>query len=159
MGVEVMKDEADKKRQDPSGKYDPFEVKNKKPGYRYRLLNKNDRNIERKTAEGFEIVQGNDPEQLANLGASTVLKKGEDLDTTRRFNDVVLARIPEEKYQEKVRENRKRIDRMTASTRGNFKEEVGSSAFEGSGGGGWAGSMSESEFTEMIQNESKSKKE
>src|SRR5574342_1051735 len=60
MGVEVSVDEADKKRQDPRGGYDPFEVRNKKPGYRYRLINKNQRNIERKTAEGWDLVQGND---------------------------------------------------------------------------------------------------
>jgi len=150
MGIEFVKDEADKKP------YEPFEVKNKKPGYGYRLINKNARNVERKLHEGYEIVQGNDQEQLGNLGAATALKKGSDLDTTRAFSDVILTRIPEKKLEEKRKANRERIGRLSASVGADFKNEVGSTSFEGSGGGGWGGSMSESEF-EAIENKGKRK--
>jgi len=148
MGIEFVKDEADKKP------FDPFEVKNKKPGYGYRLINKNSRNVERKLHEGFEIVQGDDPEQLANLSESTPLKKGSDVDSTRRFSDVILARIPEEKLEQKRKENRERINRMSASVQGDFKRDVGDKAFEGGGGGRWS-DMTESEFNAM---ENKGKK-
>lgn len=140
MGVSVSLDEADKK------KLDPFYVEGKKDGYRYRLLNKNSKNLDRRLSEGYEIVQGNDQEQLANVGVSTRMKKGADLDTTRQVSDTVLARIPEELYQRKVKANKTAIDRMSASTRSQFKQETGDAAFEGGGGGGWSGSMSESQF-------------
>jgi hypothetical protein len=140
MGIEFIKDEADKKP------YDPFEVRNKQAGYGYRLLNKNSRNLERKLHEGYEIVQGNDPEQLGNLTEGTPLKKGADLDTTRRFSDVILARIPEEKLVAKRKENRARIDRTTKMVTGEFQQKVGNAAFAGEGGGGWSGSMTEAEF-------------
>lgn len=148
MGIEFVRDEADKKL------YDPFEVKNKQPGRHYRLLNKNSRNLDRKLDEGYTIVGDNDPEKLANLSESNKMKKGTDLDTTQRFGDTVLAWIPEEKIVEKRKQNRKAIERLSATSKQALEKDAGSTAFEGGGGGGWGGSMSESEFNEI---ESKSK--
>lgn len=140
MGVSVEMDEADKKR------LDPFHVSNKKDGFTYRLLNKNQRNLDRRIAEGYEIVQGNDPERLTNVGVSTPMKKGSDLDTTRQLNDTVLARLPKELHEKKKKRVREATERQTAMARSQFRQEAGSSSFEGEGGGGWSGSMSESQF-------------
>lgn len=149
MGVSVTQDEADKKRLDPARKFDPYEVHNKQPGKRYKMLNKSERNLERRKAEGYEIVQGDDPEKLG-LNESTALKKGADVDTTRRFSDLVLGRISEELVEQKAKKNRELVEHRTRSVRNQFQGEVGDRAFEerGSGGGNtkYAGSMSEGEF-------------
>lgn len=152
MGVSVTVDEADKKKLDPSQKYDPYNVHNKQPGFKYRMLNKNERNLERKKSDGYVLVQGDDPEKLG-LNESTALKKGADVDTTRRFSDLVLARIPEEKIAEKEKQNRDLINHRTRSVRGQFESEVGERAYEERGGGGgntqYSGSMDEAQFAAM----------
>lgn len=157
MGVSVTMDEADKKKLDPSRKYDPYQVHNKKPGFRYRMLNKNDRNIERRQHEGFELVQGDDPERLG-LNESTPLKKGADTDSTRRFSDLILARIPEERIVEKENANRALIEHRTRSVRNEFIDGVGDRVIEEAGGNTrYAGSMDEQEYNEQEAKANKGK--
>ena len=145
MGIEFVKDEIDKKRPDPQKRFDPFRVENGQKGFRYRFLNKNERNMERKRWDGYEVVKDNDPERLS-LTESTPVKKSSDLGTTRGFADVILARIPEERMTEKDKANRELIAHRTGAPKSDFRSSVGSTAFEGEGGGGWSGSMSQSEF-------------
>jgi len=141
MSIELTMDELDQDQ------FKPFEVKNPKPGFRYRFLNVNERNLAAKKAIGYEIVGSDDDEQLV-ITESTPLKKGAQLDTTRRFSDVVLARIPEDRFQRIVRRNealkerrsmRAVFDQLRGEAPGAFKEE---------GKGSYSGSMSESQFNE-----------
>lgn len=140
MGIEVVKDEADKRP------YEPFKVLNRKEGYEYRLLNKNAHNLERRAHEGYEIVQGSDPEKLMGLNANNPMKQGSDLDTTRQFHDVILARIPKELADKRRRFVKDLTSRRTAAASAEFFKEAGDKGFEGGGGTGWSGSMDEAEF-------------
>jgi hypothetical protein len=138
---EVTVDEADK-----FGFFDPFVVLNEQPGYRYRFINMNERNVASKMRQGYEIIKDTDPEKMV-LQDNTPLKAGSSIDTTRRFNDVVLARIPEEKFrkiqaiQAAVR-NRRSIETVANQ----FKAEVGPTAYNEPGRGRYSESMTESQF-------------
>ncbi|PWT76640.1 MAG: hypothetical protein C5B60_03910 [Chloroflexi bacterium] len=139
MSIELLTDELDQDQ------FKPFEVKNPKDGFRYRFLNINERNIAQKQAMGYQIVGSTDEEQLV-ISESTPIKRGAQLDTTRRFSDVVLARIPEEKYQRIVRRNaalqerrsmRAVFDQLRSEAPGAYKEESK---------GSYSGQMTESQF-------------
>lgn len=143
MGIEVTKDEADK------AQYEPFRVLNRKDGYEYRLLNKNSHNIERRLHEGFEIVQGKDPEKIMGLNGNNPFKQGTDTDTTRQYHDVVLARIPKNLAERRRKAVRELTERRSGAVTSEFKNAV-STSFEGSGGTGWSGSMNETQFNDSL---------
>jgi len=141
MSIELLKDELDQDQ------FKPFEVKNPKPGFRYRFLNVNERNLAAKKAVGYEIVSSESEEQLV-ITESTPLKKGAQLDTTRRFSDVVLARIPEDKFQKIVRRNEALKERRSmAAVEAQFRGEA-AGAYKEESKGSYSGSMTESEFNE-----------
>jgi|SRR5215467_8546978 len=141
MSIELIVDELDQDQ------FKPFEVKNPKPGFRYRFLNVNERNLAQKKAIGYEIVDSQAEEQLV-ITETTPIKRGAQLDTTRRFSDVVLARIPEEKFQKIIRRNEALKERR--SMRAVFDQLRGQAdgAFEEKGKGSYSGQMTESEFNE-----------
>lgn len=138
---EVTQDEIDK-----YGYFDTFEVTGKQPGYRYRFVNMNERNLAAKRRQGYEVVKDNDKEKIA-LTDSTPLKAGASIDTTRRFNDVVLMRIKDEDFN-KIQAVTKAIrDRHTlAAVEQQFKAEVGPAGFKEPGRGRYAETMTEEEF-------------
>ena len=141
MSIELTLDELDQEQ------FKPFEVKNPKPGYKYKFLNINERNLAVKKSMGYEIVGDKDEEQLV-ITESKPIKRGAQLDTTRRFSDVVLARIPLEKHARIVKRNEllkerrsmKAIyDQLRGESPGAFKEE---------GKGSYSSQMTESQFNE-----------
>lgn len=138
---EVTQDEMDK-----YGHFDAFEVTQKKAGFKYRFVNMNERNIATKMRQGYEIVKDNDPEQVA-LTDRTPLKAGSSIDTTRRFNDVVLMRIPLDKFAriQAVHANIQKRSTLAAVEQ-QFKSEVGPAGFKEPGRGRYAESMNEEEF-------------
>ena len=146
MGVEITTDEMDQTQ------FDPFRVEGKKPGYKYRLLNNNERNIAAKLRKGYEIVRDSDPEKLT-LTDSTPMKKGADLDTTQRFNDVILARIPEEKIAKFSALNRELINRRAAMVNRQYKGEDSEHRFDATSGSGgstiYGGQMTEAQFSKV----------
>jgi hypothetical protein len=138
---EVTQDELDK-----HGYFDTFEVEGKKAGFRYRFVNMNERNLAAKRRQGYEVVQDRDPEKIA-LTDSTPLKAGASIDTTRRFNDVVLMRISEEKFQKiQAVTNAIRQRHTLAAVEQQFRAEVGPAGFKEPGRGRYAESMTEEEF-------------
>jgi hypothetical protein len=149
MSIDLLVDELDQDQ------FKPFEVKNPKPGYKYRFLNVNERNLAQKKAIGYEIVGDKDEEQLV-ITETTPIKRGAQLDTTRRFSDVVLARIPLEKHARIIRRNEALKERR--SMRAVFEQlrSEAPGAYEEKSKGSYSGQMSESEFTEA-HTETKSK--
>jgi hypothetical protein len=141
MEPEVTVDEMDK-----FGHFDAFEIRNRQPGYKYRFVNMNERNLSSKRRQGYEVVQDNDPEKL-HITDSTPLKAGASIDTTRRFNDVVLMRIPNEKFEKIVATLHAVQKRHTlAAVEQQFKAEVGPTGFKEPGRGRYAESMNEEQF-------------
>ena len=138
---EVTQDEVDK-----YGFFDTFAVEGKQKGYKYRFVNMNERNIASKRRQGFEVVKDNDPEQVA-LKDNTPLKAGSSIDTTRRFNDVVLMRIKNEDF-DKIQAVHSAIQKRhtLAAVEQQFKSEVGPAGFKEPGRGRYAESMTEEEF-------------
>lgn len=92
---------------------DIFHVDKKKQGYEYRFLNKNSANINRKMmVEGYEIVQGSDPE-VAGV---------KQPDGTRAVGDTVLGRRPIE-VGDKRRERRRALqEKIEGSSTQTFHE-------------------------------------
>lgn len=141
MEPEVTVDEMDK-----YGQFDAFEISDKKPGFKYRFVNMNERNLAAKRRQGYEIVKDNDPEKIAMTDA-TPLKAGSSIDTTRRFNDVVLMRIPEDKFKKIQAVHAAIQDRRTlTAVEQQFKSEVGPTAYKEPGRGRYSESMTEAEF-------------
>jgi len=127
MGIEVVKDEADKKL--ASGRYDPLEVNNKDPNYHYRWLRKEKLNLQRKTGFlKYEIVKGGQEETIC--GDNTPLKAGEQVAGTVEVGDLVLARIPKEKHEEYRRQNQAKINALATGVSASFKAQVGDRAYE-----------------------------
>ena len=138
---EVTQDEVDK-----YGFFDTFEVTGKRQGFKYRFVNMNERNIASKRRQGFEIVKEHDPEHIA-LTDSTPLKAGSSIDTTRRFNDVVLMRIRDEDF-DKIQAVHSAIQKRhtLAAVEQQFKAEVGPAGFKEPGRGRYSESMTEDQF-------------
>ena len=149
MSIEMGEDEMDKKIR--AGIFQPGQVINPQPGYTYRLLNKNNHNIERRIWKGWEIVKEG-PERL-NLDDKTPIKAGQPTDGTRGYSDVILARMPTKLYDKWKEENRRLVDRTKGVITGEHEAaRMQGSTFHGSekaGGGGWGGSMDQKEFDKM----------
>jgi hypothetical protein len=144
--VEPEEPEVTLDEMDQYGQFDAFEVTNKKAGFRYRFVNMNERNLATKRRQGYEVVKDRDPEKIA-LTDNTPLKAGSSIDTTRRFNDVVLMRIPDEKFK-KLQAVHTAIQkrRTLAAVEQQFKSEVGPVGFKEPGRGRYSESMTEAEF-------------
>ena len=127
MGIEFVKDEADKKM--AGGEYEPLKVDNKDPNYHYRWLRKERLNMDRKTRFlGYEVVQGS-PEKGVSKD-NTPLKTGASVDTTVEVGDLVLARIPKELHEEYRKRNKAKIDALATGVTAGFKAAVGGRGFE-----------------------------
>jgi len=127
MGIEVTKDEADKKM--AAGIYDPLAVENKDPNYHYRWLRKERLNMARKRDFlGYEIVNGGAEEGVCK--DNTPMKAGESVVGQVEVGDLVLARIPKELHEEYRRRNKQKIDALATGVTASFKAAVGGRGYE-----------------------------
>jgi len=127
MGIEVTRDEADKKM--ASGQYDPLEVKNKDPNYHYRWLRKEKLNLTRKRDFlKYEIVQGGPEEGVCS--DNTPMKAGEQVTGQVEVGDLVLARIPKELHEEYRRRTKEKVKALATGVTASFKASVGDRAYE-----------------------------
>jgi len=121
--VEVTKDEADQEQ------FDGLQLSNRDPNYHYRFARKSDMAIARHKFNGYEVVDSTSDEVRSILTDSTKMRKGADVDTTIAVGDLVLMRIPREKYEENMRRREERIRRVTrgvaASARRNMDSAGG----------------------------------
>jgi len=121
MGIEFVKDEADKLR------LDPLEVRGKQPGKHYRWLRKSDLNIAQKKYLGYDLVERGGPEE-ATIDSTTRMKKGADTDNTIQVGDLVLGVMSEERHQELRRINQEKIKRRTHGVEIAYREKMRSLA-------------------------------
>lgn len=124
MGIEFGEDEADKKAR---AGFDMLEVRNKDPNMHYRWLNKNKLNMARKTGHlGYEICDG---KEQSVLSENTRIKKGTDVSGAIEVGDLVLAKIPKDKFEEnrKVHESkvRARTRGISAAAASNINRAAG----------------------------------
>lgn len=93
-------------------------VSNKKEGFVYAWVSKNNWNNHRQRLEavGYEVVQGDDPEAIELKGTSGIAAGTGTPDTTRQLGDVILMRIKEEYYlAQKAREHARTLQMQVAS--------------------------------------------
>jgi hypothetical protein len=121
MGVEMVRDEADKKI--AAGIWDPLQVKNKDPNYHYRWIRKEKLNMERKLGFlKYEIVDCG--KEVKPEGPNKLLPGGHNVDGTVEVGDLVLARIPKEIHEVYRERNREKIKAVTTGVSASFKASV-----------------------------------
>jgi hypothetical protein len=121
MGIEFVRDEADKKIS--SGQWDPLQVKNKDPKYHYRWIRKEKLNMERKVGFlKYEIVDGS--KEARPEGPNKLLPGGHNVDGTVEVGDLVLARIPQEVHEVYRQRNREKIKAVSTGVSASFKASV-----------------------------------
>jgi hypothetical protein len=81
---------------DHRGNTEALNIRNARPGFHYYYGLNNPNQALRLLEQGFELVGADDPEQF---GAQFPEAVGTPLDGLRAFNDVVLMRIPLDKYR------------------------------------------------------------
>lgn len=103
------------------------DVFDKEPGYRYRKVNKDPRNMAKKMAEGWEIISDVNGQQTTNENGYGRIDMGKPLTSVRESYDTVLARIPEELAQSRDEYINNENQRRVAGLKRQTKEELGSS--------------------------------
>lgn len=114
--VEVVQDEADKHQ------FDASVVLGKKPGRWYRWGRNDQRNLIMRKLEGYEICT--DPDVRSALGANTRMKKGEDVDDTITFGDMVLLETSMENHERREELDRRKILRRTQGVMNQMKQKI-----------------------------------
>jgi hypothetical protein len=98
------------------GKFEALNVSNPRAGFIYYYERRKPSDVLRRMNEGWEVVKGTDQE---DWGAELPDDIGQELDGVKAYGDVILMRIPEDRYR-KIEEQRKLL-RM-ASRGGNTDE-------------------------------------
>lgn len=99
--------------------FNMLEVSNQDPAYRYawKWTGQHGVQIKMALAEGWRVVQGDDPEAIE--------LKGMGADTTRRLGDVMLMKMPIDRYLLLQRRAAKQREAREQSVVGNFQEILG----------------------------------
>lgn len=100
------------------------DVINKEEGYRYRKINKDQRNMAKKMAEGWEVVSDISGQKTTMEQGYGRIDDGKPLTSAREGYDYLIARMPEEIAQERDayinRESARRVEGLRRQT----KEEL-----------------------------------
>lgn len=100
------------------------EFEGKEDGYRYRMVNKDPKNLAKKKAEGWETVSKLNNANLEHQDAGRI-QDGKPLDSTQQGHDWVLMRLDEDTAKERDaywdNESKRRVAGLTA----HIKNEIG----------------------------------
>lgn len=108
------------------------DVFDKEPGYRYRWINKDPKNMARKEAEQWEIISdlaGNATTSEAGYGR---IDAGKPLTSVREGYDRVLARIPEDIAQARDEFINAKTRRQTQALKSQTQKDLGDAPVHGS---------------------------
>lgn len=110
MGIEITKDESEKKREEVREKrkqarksgdfsaavrFDPTVLNDPDPNYRYKFVNVRTERVARHQAAGYEIIPAEDP-------ASPIVRQATQTKTGgKEYGDMVLMRTPRENYEQR----------------------------------------------------------
>jgi len=126
MGIEFVKDEKDKKM--AAGQYDPLRVENKDPRFHYRWIRKERLNLTRK--RDFLGYTPTDGKEQGVCSDNTPLKAGEPIAGQVEVGDLVLMKIPKEKFEEHRQRNQEKIDALATGVAASFNAAVGGRGYE-----------------------------
>lgn len=79
------------------GHMEVLNVRNPKPGFRYYYIRTDPSSVRRAQQRGWQPVSKTDPERMGEEEQADLVAAG--LDTTLTRNDIVLCRMPEERYR------------------------------------------------------------
>lgn len=103
------------------------DVIDKEPGYRYRLIEKSQRNLAKKQQEGWEILSGlNAVKTTAEIGYGRI-NDGKPLTSVHEGMDYVVGRMPEEIAEERDAYVNAKTKRMTDALRKQTQEGLNKS--------------------------------
>lgn len=116
MGVEVVKEEIEKRP------FDPSEVRNKDPNYVYRWARKADINLRRHEYKGYEFVNAttNKGEKISEDPRTGVIKVP---DGSRHIGDTVLMRIGKGVNDQRKKENHDKARRRLDAAKSEYLEK------------------------------------
>ena len=158
MGIEVIKDEADKRQ------FDGTALKDKDPNKHYRWARDRDMAIARHNYNGYGIVDSTTDKVRSVCDESTRMKKGSDADTAIRLGDMVLMSTSKENYERRVKEEADKVKRQTQGVTAGYKqavERLGGGArigFEEHDDRRYAGEFTEKDYDEQVEREARASK-
>lgn len=101
------------------------DVFDKEDGFRYRKINKDQSNIAKKKAEGWEILSDVAGTQTTMEGGYGRINDGKPLTSVREGTDYVLGRLPEEIAKERDAFFNNKTDRQMSSLRKQATTDLG----------------------------------
>lgn len=105
------------------------EFEGKEEGFRYRMVNKDPKNMAKKAAEGWEIPSSIQGQNTKHVEPGRV-EDGKNLTSVQEGHDWVLMRMPEEKALERDAYYNNETKRRTESLTAHIKKEVGKAGGE-----------------------------
>jgi len=100
------------------------DVFDREPGFRYRKVSKDPRNIAKKEAEGWEIISDTAGSKTTMEGGYGRINEGKPLTSVREGYDYVLARIPEDVAQARDEYINRETARRTAALKKQARDEI-----------------------------------
>jgi len=111
--VEKPRKEIESQVKDMSDKeIDVLDVQGKDPKFSYRWLNTHKQNLATKKARGWEVVNDSKIKTLSGTP-----------DSTHHIGDMVLAKMPKEKYDKMMKEKKELGDSRRKSQKEEFRDE------------------------------------
>ena len=105
-------------------------VVKKVAGFRYRWCDKDEMNIEKKKAEGWEHVNKTTGIP-GESGQRSDVPDGKSLDSTQKYRELELMALPEEVAQERDRHFQELTDKQTVGLKKTLEDDLKKSGFKG----------------------------
>ena len=152
MGIEVVRDEADKKQ------FDALALKNRDPEKHYRWSRDRDMSIARHRFNGYDIVDATSDKVRSVCDDTTRMKKGVDVDNAIRLGDMVLMATSKDNHNERMKEEALKVSRQTKGVTEGYKHAVARLGgerlgFEEHDDRHYAGDVSERDFDRQQEEE------
>lgn len=117
MSVEVIKDADDQQQ------FDATRLEGLDPAFKYRWVRKDPVNLTRKEMIGYEVVQKT-PEMVHLVNDRTKIKKGEDTSSAVEWGDMILMRLPRDRYEARLARKREKTLRQTKGVAQAYKQTI-----------------------------------
>lgn len=103
------------------GHMEALNVKNARPGHHYYYFRTDSSSLDRAELQGWDFVKLTDPEKMGQETRSDRVAAG--LDSTQTRNDIVLCRMPDERYSVHRAQIDQRSDGMRGDSAAEFMEK------------------------------------
>lgn len=104
-----------------------LDVTNKEDGYRYRWSNKDPENLARKSAEGWETINGLQADKAQHVEPDKI-QDGKKMTSVYERKDCILQRLPEDIAEARDEYMNNKTKQRTAGLTAHLKKEIGKEA-------------------------------